>query len=56
MEKIGLVSQNFNMQIHFEEQRPSGTHGMLYAVTKFNGLCNNSVNSLAHITLNGTMN
>jgi hypothetical protein len=56
MEKIGLVSQNFNMQIHSEEHRPSVTQGMLYAVIKFNGLFNNSVNSLAYITLNSKMN
>jgi hypothetical protein len=52
MEKIGLVSQNFNMQIHFEEHRPSVTQGMLYAVIKFN----DSVNSLAYFTLNSRMN
>jgi len=56
MENISLVSQNFIMQIHFEENRPSVTNGMLYAVIKFNGLFNNSVNSLPYITLNGRMN
>jgi hypothetical protein len=56
MEKIRLVSQNFAMQIHFEVHRPSVTQGMLYAVIKFNGLFNNSVNSLAYITVNGRMN
>jgi hypothetical protein len=56
MEKIGLVSQNFNMQIHFEEHRPSVTQGMLYAVIKINGLFNNSVNSLVCIILNSWVN
>jgi hypothetical protein len=56
MEKIGLASQHFIMQIHFEEHRLSVTQGMPYTVIKLNGLFNDSINSLAHITLNGRMN
>jgi hypothetical protein len=56
MEKIGLVSQKFIVQIYFEEHSPCVTQGMLYAVIKFNGLFNNSVNSLGYITSNGRMN
>jgi hypothetical protein len=56
MEKIGLVSHSFIMQIHFEEHSPSVTQGMLYAVIKFNVLFHDFVNSLDYITSNGRMN
>lgn len=56
MGKIGFVSQNFIMQIHFEEHSPFVTQGMLYTAIKFNDLFNDSVNSLDYITSNGRMN